>query len=170
MQITTRQIFSAALTDNNRAQTALFRSLHNDLVALIAQYADDSGKIPPAKSQALRDSASAMIRGYFFNERPASSAEKKDEAVRLHDLIQTAQKQLRGANDRQAVEISRRVAMLANRLSLLEQRGIIIECIDAQGRGLTPYARALMEHIGDVVGGVISAHQSVIRRLVDGRK
>lgn len=142
--------------------------MHNELSALIMQYADASGKIPPAKGQVLRDEARAIVRSYFVTERQASPDERVTETRRLRDLIQTAQKQLRGATDRQKMEISNRVAMLAARLSLIERRGLIIECIDAQGRGLTPYARALMGRITEVVGGVIGVHQDAIRRLTNG--
>jgi hypothetical protein len=168
MEITTREIFSAALKANNQDQEALFRQMYSELNALLVRYADASGKIPFARGQALRQDARAIILRYFVTERQASPDERTTETNRLHALIEIAQKQLRGSTDRQKLEISNRVAMLAARLESLERRGLILECIDAKGIGTTPYARALVRRLSSLVEGVIKTHQDAIGRLTNG--
>lgn len=137
------------------------------MTALITRYADASGKIPPQKGQALRDEARALVQGYFVTERRATAEERAAESAHLRGLITAAQKELRGATDRQRVEIAGRINLLASRLNALERRGVVYESIDSDGRGVSPYARALMRRITAVVSGVVDTHRAMVRRVLD---
>lgn len=164
MPITTRSDFQSTLKDNTKQQRAIFEALSGELTRLITRYADVNGKIPPQQSQALRDEAGAIVRKYFVHTRKATASEHRAESTRLHELIATAQQQMRGATERQKTELRSRVTFLGQRLDMLEKQGLLVESINTDGQGLTPFARSLMSNIRGAVTSVVKAHAAVVAK------
>lgn len=164
MPITNRSAFQAALQQSNRDQRMIFEAIQGELSRLIARYTNAEGKIPPQKSQALRDEARLIVQKYFVTTRRATADERRAESERLHGLIKTAQGQMRGATERQQNELRARVVLLGKRIDLLEQQGLIVESIDDAGSGKTPFARSLMNTIRPLVTAVVQSYAAQIQK------
>jgi uncharacterized membrane protein YccC len=162
--LTNRSAYAESLKQTARDQRMIFESISGDLTRLIQRYTDADGKIPPQKSQALRDEARALVTKYFVTTRRATPDEHRTESERLRGLIATAQGQMRGATERQKAELRTRVTMLAKRLDRLVNGGLIVESIDDKGAGMTPFARSLMNGIRGLVGEVVSSHAVQVRK------
>jgi len=162
--LTNRSTYQDALKQTARDQRTIFEALSGDLTRLIQRYTDADGKIPPQKSQALRDEARAIVTKYFVTARRATAEEHRTEAERLRGLIATAQSQMRGATERQKAELRARVTLLARRLDRLVNGGLIVESIDDKGAGMTPYARSLMIGIRGLVAEVVSSHAAQVQK------
>jgi hypothetical protein len=169
-KITQRHDFQHALKTNVKQQRMLFEALQSDLAGLISRYSDSTGKIPPQKAQTLRDEAHTMILKYFVVLRKASPDEIRTEKEHLVGLIAIAQKQMRGATERQKNELRVRVTLLGKRLDILEKQGLVAHSIDAKGHGQTVYARALMQNVRDLLTQVAQGQATMVKGLLNARK
>lgn len=164
--ITTRAEFESAQKSTDKAMRSMFEQMANEINGIIAQSADANGVVPPAKAQAVRDSVKRAVQRYFVQERTSTGSDRQKELERLHSLIDDAQKAMRGASEREKVQLRGRVSLLSKRIALLQQ-GTALTAFDSDGRGVSPYARALREGIISVVMDVVNKNAEIVKRVVD---
>ena len=166
MAITNRSDFQDALKQNNREMRALFEAMQIDLAAMLTRYAGEDGKIPVQKSQALRNEMRQTVQLYFAVKRGATGQERQSERAHIQGLIATARKQMRGATERQKVEMRQRVALLGRRLDALEREGVVFVAIDERGQGVSRFGKALMENVRPLIRAVLLKHRDLIQRYI----
>lgn len=165
--LTTRSEFQSALTSTRKQLRGMFEDMSKELTALIVSYAGDDGKIPPDQLDELQRDSRAIIERYFVSRRRATPAEKQAEGERLRALITKAQRQLKQATKREALEINTRIRLLGQRLAELERQGVIIEMITADGQPTSRYARVLSTQIRGLIRGVLKKHADYIRSVLE---
>jgi len=163
--LTTRQAYQAALTAEDRATRDLFKQMSAELISLVNRSAGGDGKIPPQSSETVRQQARVIVAKYFVQTRAGSGQELASERAKLNGLLDIARKQMKTATERQKAELRLRVGFLGKRLALLD-RGQVVVSIDAQGNGVTPFARSLMRDIRAVVSAVIQKQAEQVRKII----
>lgn len=163
--ITTRAEFEAAQRATDKQLRAMFEQMTRELAGMVTQAADVDGVVPPAKAEEVRAKARAIVQRYFVQERPINGQERAKESERLHSIIEDTQKAMRGATEREKIQLRGRVTMLSRRLALLQQ-GTALVAYDANGNGITPYARAIREGALMAIRAVIQKHTDYVKKRI----
>lgn len=165
-KLSTKQDFQAALKSTERELKPFYADLAHELGGLVSRYANADGVIPPQKSEALRNEARQIVEKYFIRYKVATANEKAAESTRLHELMAIAQKQIKSATQRQQMELRMRVLLIGKRIGLLEKHGVIVVTIDANGNGVSRYARLLTSNIDRVVKAAIGAAREQVKSVL----
>lgn len=167
MKLSTKSDFQAALKSTERELTPFYRDLTRELAGLLTASANADGKIPPQKSEDVRQQARKIVEKYFIRYKLANAAEKASEATRLHGLMTLAQKQIKNGSARQQNELRMRVLLLGKRIGLLEKHGVIVETIDPKtGDGVSRFAKLLTANMDRVVKSATNAQRDVVRAIM----
>lgn len=166
MKLSTKADFQAALRATESALTPFFADMQRELAGLLAQYAGADGKIPPQRSEELRNKARLIVEKYFIRYKVVAGAEKAKESARLHELMALAQRQMKGATQRQQNELRLRVILLGKRIGILEKHSVIVESIDKNGEGVSRFAKLLTSSLDRVVKAAIGRQRENVREVM----
>ena len=163
--ISTRAEFEAAQRATDKQLRAMFEQMTTELAGIVSQAAGSDGVVPPAKADEVRTKARAAVQRYFVQERPINGQERAKESERLHSIIGTSQRAMRGATEREKIQLTGRVAMLSKRIALLQQ-GTAPTAYDANGNGVSAYAKAVKDGAVGILRDVIGKHTDVVRKQI----
>lgn len=164
--ISTRSEFEAAQRATDKQLRAMFEQMATELAGIVSQAAGSDGVVPPAKADEVRAKARAAVQRYFVQERSINGQERAKESERLHSIIEDTQKAMRGASQREKVQLTGRVAMLSKRIALLQQ-GTALTAYDANGNGVSVYARAVKSGVIGILRDVIGKHTADVKAKIE---